>query len=49
MITADQGIRGGRTVPLKENTEEALAECPDVHTVLTVRRTGAEVPWQDGP
>ena len=48
VITADQGVRGGRTVPLKDNTEEALAGCPNVHTVLTVRRTGAEVPWRDG-
>ena len=45
VITADQGIRGGREVPLKRNTEEALAECPNVHTVVTVRRTGTEVPW----
>ncbi len=48
VITADQGVRGGRTVPLKHNTETALADCPNVHTVLTVRRTGAEVPWVDG-
>ena len=48
LITADQGVRGGRTVPLKENAEVALADCPNVHTVLTVRRTGAEVPWRDG-
>ena len=48
LITADEGVRGGRTVPLKENAEVALADCPNVHTVLTVRRTGAEVPWQDG-
>ncbi len=46
VITADEGVRGGRKVPLKENTEAALAQCPDVHTVLTVRRTGGEVPWQ---
>ena len=39
VITADQGVRGGRTVPLKENTETALADCPDVHTVVTVKRT----------
>jgi acetyl-CoA synthetase len=45
VITADQGIRGGKSVPLKENTEEALRNCPNVHTVLTVRRTGAEVTW----
>ena len=48
LITADEGVRGGRTVPLKENAEVALADCPNVHTVLTVRRTGAHVPWQDG-
>jgi len=45
VITADQGLRGGREVPLKENTETALADCPNVHTVITVRRTGASVSW----
>ncbi len=48
LITADEGVRGGRTVPLKENAEAALADCPNVHTVLTVRRTGADVPWSEG-
>ncbi len=48
LITADEGVRGGRTVPLKENAEVALADCPNVHTVLTVRRTGADVSWRDG-
>ena len=48
LITADEGVRGGRTVPLKENAEVALADCPNVHTVLTVRRTGADVPWNEG-
>ncbi len=48
VITADQGIRGGKPIPLKENTEQALANCPNVHTVVTVRRTGADVSWQDG-
>ena len=48
LITADEGVRGGRTVPLKANAEAALADCPNVHTVLTVRRTGGDVPWQDG-
>ena len=43
VITADEGIRGGRPVPLKANTNAALEECPNVHTVLAVRRTGAEV------
>ncbi|MGI9251420.1 MAG: acetate--CoA ligase [Pseudohongiellaceae bacterium] len=45
VITADQGIRGGRIVPLKENVDAALADCPDVHTVFVVKRTGADVPW----
>ena len=45
VITADEGVRGGRRVPLKANTEAALASCPDVSTVVTVRRTGADVPW----
>ncbi len=48
VITADEGVRGGRTVPLKQNTEEALASCPNVHTVLTVKRTGGPVPWKNG-
>lgn len=45
LITADEGVRGGRLVPLKANTEIALKDCPNVHTVLTVQRTGNEVEW----
>ena len=48
LVTADEGLRGGRPVPLKRNAEAALAGCPNVHTVLTVKRTGADVPWQEG-
>jgi len=48
VITADEGVRGGRPIPLKENTEQALSGCPNVHTVVTVRRTGGDVTWQDG-
>jgi len=48
IITADEGVRGGRRVPLKANTEAALQACPNVHTVITVQRTGAEVAWDDG-
>ncbi len=48
VITADEGVRGGRKIPLKENVEKALAECPDVHTVPTVRRPGGDVAWNDG-
>ena len=45
LITADEGLRGGNTVPLKNNADVALEECPNVHTVLTVRRTGGEIDW----
>ena len=48
VITADEGPRGGRNVPLKRNTHEALEACPDTHTCIVVRRTGNEVPWRDG-
>ncbi|MDE2834785.1 MAG: acetate--CoA ligase [Bacteroidota bacterium] len=48
VITADEGIRGGRRVPLKVNTDQAVAGCPDVSTVLVVRRTGAEINWVEG-
>ena len=48
MITADEGVRGGRQTPLKANTDQALRHCPDVATVVVVRRTGADVPWQEG-
>ena len=47
-ITADEGPRGGRNVPLKKNTHEALEACPNTHTCIVVRRTGNEVPWRDG-
>jgi acetyl-CoA synthetase len=47
LITADQGVRGGREIPLKENAEAALAHCPNVHTVVTVQRTGNAVAWND--
>ena len=47
VITADEGVRGGRIVPLKANAETALAACPNVHTVVTVRRTGAKVAWNE--
>ncbi|NIR59675.1 MAG: acetate--CoA ligase [Gammaproteobacteria bacterium] len=45
VITADEAVRGGRKVPLKSNTDKALIECPDVHTVVTVRRTGGDINW----
>ena len=48
VITADEGIRGGRPIPLKANTDKALASCPDCTTCFVVRRTGADIDWQDG-
>ncbi len=44
VITADEGPRSGKTVPLKANVEKALEGCPEVHTTIVVRRTGNEVP-----
>ncbi len=45
VITADEGLRGSKPVPLKVNAEEALEGCPNVHSVICVKRTGASVPW----
>merc|ERR1719433_2029815 len=44
VVTADQGVRGGRTVNLKEIVDKALTELPDVKKVLVYQRTKAEVP-----
>ena len=48
VITADEGVRGGKTVPLKANVDEALKSCPDVKDVIVVRRTKAEVNMVEG-
>ncbi len=45
IITADEGLRGGRVVPLKRNTDEALKKTNGGEKVLVVRRTGADIPW----
>ncbi len=45
VITADEGVRGGRNVGLKINTDKALEGCPDVHTALVVKNTGGDVAW----
>ena len=47
VITADEGLRGGKVVPLKQNVDESLKGCPDVHTVLVVTRTNAEISWNE--
>jgi acetyl-CoA synthetase len=48
LITADEGVRGGKSVPLKVNADKALSECPNVHTCVVIRRTGGDVDWQQG-
>ena len=45
VITADEGVRGRRLIPLKNNVDKALAECPDVHSVFVVKRTNGATAW----
>lgn len=45
VITADEGVRAGKQIPLKANTDKALEGCPNVHTVLTIKRTGGDINW----
>ena len=47
VITADEGLRGGKTIPLKQNVDKALDGCSNVHTVLVITRTEAEIPWNE--
>ncbi|MBF8765270.1 acetate--CoA ligase [Pseudomonas putida] len=47
VITADEGVRGGKRIALKQNVDKALASCPAVSTVVVVRRTGGDVAWDD--
>lgn len=47
VITADEGLRGGKRVPLKKNADIALAQCPKVHTCIVVERTGGDIDWND--
>ena len=48
IITADEGVRGGKIIPLKKITDEALEKCPDVKKCLVVKRTGNEINWVEG-
>ncbi|MDC0195137.1 acetate--CoA ligase [Alphaproteobacteria bacterium] len=48
LITADEGVRGGKTIPLKEIADKALEQCPEIKKCLVVKRTGAEINLKDG-
>ena len=48
VITADEGVRGGKIVPLKTNADKAIDQCPNVHTCIVVKRTGGKINWDDG-
>ena len=45
IITADEGVRGGKTIPLKYTTDEALESCPNVKKCIVVKRTGNYINW----
>ncbi len=45
VVTADEGVRGGKKIPLKANTDTALKQCPNVHTVVVLKRTGGNISW----
>ncbi|MGE0080836.1 MAG: acetate--CoA ligase [Thiohalomonadaceae bacterium] len=45
VVTADEGLRGSKRVGLKANTDKALQHCPNVHSVVVVKRTGGEIDW----
>ena len=47
IITADEGVRGGKIIPLKKITDEALLKCPNVKKCVVVKRTGNEIQWVD--
>ncbi len=47
VITADEGLRGGRKITLKRNVNQALMSCPDVHSCIVVARTNADIDWNE--
>jgi acetyl-CoA synthetase len=47
VITADEGIRGGKKIPLKQSADKAIENCPDVRHCIVVKRTGAAIDWSE--
>ena len=48
IVTSDEGVRGGRPIPLKANVDAALTKCPTVEKCIVVKRTGKDINWVDG-
>jgi len=48
IITSDEGLRGGKPVPLKANVDEALTKCPTIEKCIVIKRTGNDIAWVDG-
>ena len=47
VITADEGLRGGKKIPLKNNVDKAIKDCPNVHSVIVVKCTGGDIKWDE--
>ena len=48
VVTSDEGLRGGRKVPMKANADKALQSTPSVKKMVVVKRTGGNVAWENG-
>jgi acetyl-CoA synthetase len=48
IVTSDEGVRGGKPIPLKANVDEALTKCPTIEKCIVVKRTGNDIAWVDG-
>ena len=48
IITSDEGVRGGKTIPLKDTVDEALINCPNVKKCIVIKRTGNYINWVNG-